>query len=199
MKTVEVQCHCGEVNTFEYDDQPVLGDSGQLVEQILDDQYQTFLCKSCSSDVKPELEALIESPWGKLDFQPVYQRIHFLSGNLKSRGDLIFFGYQELKEFIQLVNDQLDRETVEIMKFRYSLQKKLKNQFLLYHGLEGDQLQFRLLNNDDQFQGLLGFPRGIYDSTLEKKSAYLEDEDIQYLLSPPYQSMQKTFGEWEEE
>ena len=192
----KVTCMCE--NSFEADlpeEIDLDAEPGRLAE-ILEGSFFKVNCPSCGASLKPELRVRLVSRKRGMDLTvlPELDRITLYRGKAElPKSSQAIVGYAELYERARVLEDALDPDVVEILKY-WLLAKAAESAAeadlsIAYAGSEGGKLRFHLGGLKEGEVAVLPVGRELYDKALADKARTLRTEPFDKMFSGPYRSI----------
>jgi hypothetical protein len=175
------------------------------LDDILSGDFLAVACPNCGARLKPELRVRIVSKKRKLDLVclPEMERISLYIGSATlPSGAEALVGYPELFERAKMLADDLDPETVEIIK--YLLAAKAETEApnadisIVYAGKKDDRLLFHVAGLKEGEVAVLPLASSIYSKTLADKAKTMKEEPFDRIFKGPYRSIKVLTADDEE-
>lgn len=192
-----VTCMCE--TSFEADlaDEVDLDGGAGVFQDLLSGDFFSVACPNCGTVLKPELRVKVVSASRSLkaDVLPEADRLAFYLGSLDIRtGDEVLIGFAELFERARILEDTLDPEAVEIVK--YYLRLKAEDSApdnaeiqVRYHDRGKGRLNFHIFGLKQDEVAILPVEESRYARILADKSMTLKTEPFARMFKGPYKSL----------
>jgi len=192
----KVTCMCE--TTFDADipeEIDVDADPGILGE-ILAGDFLAVSCPNCGARLKPELRMRFLSRKFGMDLValPELDRISMYRGAVDlPKGAEALVGYPELYERARILEDGLDPDAIEIIK--YWLVEKAEEQApdadirAAFAGKKGDKLSFHLSGLREGEVAVLPVDQGTYAKTIAEKARSSRETPFAKIFKGPYRSI----------
>jgi hypothetical protein len=163
---------------------------------ILKGDFLSVRCPNCGTHLKPELRVRLFSKRTKLDLVvvPELERMSLYLGKAGiPDGAEAVVGYTELFERVKMLSDDLDPETIEILK--YFLLQKAEEQApeadisVAYAGKKDGKLSFHLSGLKEGQVAVLPIDPSTYAKTLADKPRSLREAPFDRIFKGPYRSI----------
>jgi hypothetical protein len=166
------------------------------IREILDGGFFAVSCPSCGTLLKPELELRFGSKKHGLDLTviPEAERLDFYRGKrLFSKDAEILIGYAELFERARIIDEGLDAEAIEILKY-WLAQKAAEaspeaEAYVSFAGREGEGLTFHVRGLREGEVAVLRVGADIYESALAGKAKSLRSAPFDRIFAGHYRSI----------
>jgi len=192
----KVTCMCETSFDADLPEEVDLDASPGAIAEILSGDFLAVDCPNCGARLKPELRIRLLSRKAEMDLVaiPELERNSLYRGAVElPKGAQALVGYPELFERAKILQDSLDPESVEIIK--YWLVQKAAEQApeaeisVAYAGRKGGKLAFHLTGLKEDQVAVLPIDQGIYEKTLADKARSLRQPPFDRIFAGPYRSI----------
>lgn len=192
----KVTCMCETSFDADLPEEFDLDATPEVIGQILAGDFLAVSCPSCGARLKPELRVRLVSKKSGMDLValPELERISLYRGAAQlPKGSEALVGYPELFERARMIEDELDPEAVEIIK--YWLSQKAEEQApdadikVAYAGKKGDKLTFHLTGLREGEVAVLPVDQATYAKTIAEKARSSREPPFSRIFKGPYRSI----------
>jgi hypothetical protein len=192
----KVTCLCETIFDADIPEEFDLDADPGVLGEILAGDFMAVSCPSCGTRLKPELRVRLLSKKLGLDLValPELERMSLYRGAVElPKGAEALVGYPELFERARMLEDGLDPDTIEIIKY-WLLQKAEEEApeadiSVAYAGEKGDRLAFHLSGLKEGEIAVLPVDRGTYAKTLADKARSAREAPFSKVFKGPYRSI----------
>ncbi len=192
----KVTCMCETVFDANLPEEVDLDASPGVLGEILSGDFLAVNCPSCGLRLKPELKIRLVSKKRGMDLValPELERISLYRGAVElPKGAEALVGYPELFERARMLEDSLDPEAVEVLKY-WLLQRAAEQApdaeiSVAYAGKKGDKLAFHLSGLKEGQVAILPVEPATYAKTLAEKARSLHEAPFDRIFRGPYRSI----------
>ncbi|MGO8694551.1 MAG: CpXC domain-containing protein [Rectinemataceae bacterium] len=198
----KITCICE--NSFDADlpDEIDIDAEPERIDQILDRSFFVITCPSCGTKLESELRVRLLSKSRSMDTVviPELERIAHYRGKVAlSKGSAVLIGYDELRERFKMMADDLDPDSIEILKYFLLLKAEETSPdsdiSIAYTGIEKDSLIFHVKGIKEGEVAVLRIGRSIYEKTASDKSRTMRTEPFDRVFAGPYRSIRSLEAE----
>ncbi len=203
----KVTCMCETSFDADLPDEIDIDAKPNTIADILGGQFFSVVCPSCGSLLKPELEVRLTSKIRGLDILviPEIERLAFYLGKKEIHTRELLIGYDELFERARMLDDGMDPDTIEIIKYYLLLKADEKAPEgaaikVTYAGLASDgRLSFHVAGIKQDEIAVLPLARDVYSKTQADKARTVKKEPFAAIFKGPYRSIRALEAEAEVE
>ncbi|HUW41201.1 MAG TPA: CpXC domain-containing protein [Rectinemataceae bacterium] len=197
-----ITCICE--NSFEADlpEEIDLDAEPGRIEQILGKDFFVLSCPSCGTKLEPELRVRFLSRKRSLDLVviPELERVSLYRGKVAlPKTSTVLVGYNELRERIRMLADDLDPESIEILKYFLLLKAEEASPdseiSVLYSGSEKGELIFHIRGIKEGETAVARIGRDMYDAAASGKARTMRTEPFDRMFAGPYRSVRSLEAE----
>jgi hypothetical protein len=192
----KVTCMCETTFDADLPEEIDLDARAGVLGEILQGEFLAVACPSCGARLKPELRVRLVSRKRGLDLValPELERMSVYRGAAElPKGAQAVIGYPELFERARVLEDGLDPDAVEIIK--YWLVQKAEEQSpeaeiaVAYAGKKGGKLAFHLSGLKEGQVAILPVDPETYAKTLADKARSVREPPFDRIFKGPYRSI----------
>lgn len=175
-----------------------------IINSILAGEFMNIKCPNCKTLLKPELPLRLIDNSKKIDiyFIPEIDRTSFLMNKLPydiNTPERIVIGYKELVEKITILQNGLNDQAIEIIKY-YILSKAREKAMgddirIFFHKQENDTFFFYIEGLKKDEIGQYEIKNDLYQKVQQDVVNKLSDPSFSVFLQPPYVSLNKVYME----
>lgn len=198
----KVTCICE--NSFDADlpDEIDIDAEPGRINQILDRSFFVITCPACGTKLDPELRVRFLSKSRSMDMVviPELERVAHYRGKVAlPKGSTVLVGYDELRERFKMITDNLDPDSIEILKYFLLLKAEETSPnsdiSIAYVETEKDTLIFHVRGIKEGEVAVLHIGRSIYEKTASDKSRTMRTEPFDRVFAGPYRSIRSLEAE----
>ncbi len=191
-----ITCICE--NSFEADlpEEIDLDAEPERIDQILDRSFFAISCPSCGTKLEPELRVRFLSKRRSIDLVviPELERVSLYRGKIAlPKASTVLVGYHELRERFRMVADDLDPESMEILKYFLLLKAEETSPdseiSVLYSSSEKGELIFHIRGIKEGETAVVRISRDMYDSAVSGKARTMRTEPFDRIFAGSYRSV----------
>jgi hypothetical protein len=173
-----------------------------VLGEILQGEFLAVDCPSCGARLKPELRVRLVSKKRGIDLValPELERMSVYRGAAElPKGAQALVGYPELFERARMIEDGLDADAMEIIKY-WLVQKAEESApeaeiAVAYAGKKGNKLAFHLSGLKEGQVAILPVDPETYARTLAEKARSSREPPFDRVFKGPYRSIRKLEAE----
>jgi len=205
----ELTCMCENKFSADIPDVFDAGENPDVIKDILSGTFLNATCPACGKLLKPELDVQINGIARGTDIRliPELERMSFLK-KLKdkpSSRERVVIGYPELMEKTRILQDGLDDQVVEYLKYLV-LSKVLEktsdaaetDASIAYSEKKGDEIILHIIGLKADEVGIFKVPMEWYKQAETEIESRIVEEPFNEFLVPPYVSLNRLYT-WEED
>ena len=192
----KVTCMCETSFDADIPEEIDLDASPGVLGEILAGDFLAVSCPNCGTRLKPELRVRLISKKSGLDIValPELERMSLYLGTIElPKGSQALVGYPELFERARILQDGLDPDAIEIIK--YWLAGKAQEDApdadirIAYAGKKGDKLSFHVSGLREGEVAVVPVDQGTYAKTLAEKARSSREAPFSRIFKGPYRSI----------
>lgn len=183
-------CSCGHKINTSFPSVFVLDE--KTTQDLKSGEIFALDCPECGRRLKVDAPALFEVPGNIYSVYLIPEKLRnaYLLGKfpVEVPCSRVAVGLKELQEKIRLREDNLDDQTIELLKLSLLTRLK-KNMEIFYKETKEEKLVFYVEGLKPGEVGLTSLPLSVYRNKLAEKEGWIQDPEYQVFLREPYVSV----------